>query len=139
VTWPAARLPAPGQPYVLCVVDATPFARTLSGTVRDKRVDAHPLVVKELEADHSMAECHVAFVSGHEAVATQEILHAATGQGVLTVHEADAPLPDGVVRFFIDDRRVRFEVNVAAATRQRLEISSRLLSVAERVDVEGSP
>jgi hypothetical protein len=120
-------------------MDASAFGRTMSGTVRDKRVDNHPLVVKDLQAGQSMAECHIAFVAARDAASTQGVLHAAAEQGVLTVHEADAPLPDGVVRFFIEDRRVRFEINTAAAARQKLEISSRLLSVAERVEVESPP
>ncbi|HKY92376.1 MAG TPA: YfiR family protein [Nevskiaceae bacterium] len=138
VTWPPARAPAPGQPYVLCVVDADAFARTMSGTVRDKRVEGRPLVVKEIQAGATMAECHVAYLGPRDAAATQAVLDAA-GQGVLTVHEADAPVPDGVVRFFLQDRRVRFEVNVPAAARRQLELSSRLLSVAERVETEDRP
>lgn len=139
VTWPPARMPAVDQPYVLCSVDAPEFGAAMTDTVRDKRIEGHPVVVKDLNAGESMAACHVVFAGGGGRDGTATALRGAEGLGILTVHEADAALPSGIVRFFIQDRRVRFEVNTAAAAREHLQLSSRLLAVAERVHTEGPP
>jgi hypothetical protein len=61
----------------------------------------------------------------HEALASKP---------VLTVGDFDTALRDGsVIGFRLIDESVRFEVNVGAAERARLSISSQLLKVAFRI------
>jgi hypothetical protein len=53
---------------------------------------------------------------------------------ILTLSDtADFAERGGIANFFIDDGRLRFSVNPGAATRARLQISSRLLSLAKIV------
>jgi hypothetical protein len=40
----------------------------------------------------------------------------------------------GMIGFVLDDDRVRFDINLAAARRSGLQISSRLLRVARKVE-----
>lgn len=133
VGWPPERAPALGQPYVLCTLDSAEFAAVLAETVNGKQVDGHGLQVLALRSGDALGACHVAYVAGNDPAVVDTQLRGAGGLGVLTVHEASAAVPSGVLRFFIDDRRVRFEVNGAAAERQRLQLSSRLLGVATRL------
>jgi hypothetical protein len=54
--------------------------------------------------------------------------------GILTVGESDTETSEGVIiRFTIADNKVRFEINSAAASRARLHISAKLLSLAQAV------
>jgi hypothetical protein len=39
-------------------------------------------------------------------------------------------LKSGVARFYLNDHRVRFELNLAAADQEQVQLSSRLQSVA---------
>jgi hypothetical protein len=56
------------------------------------------------------------------------------GLPILTVGEAPGFAEHGgVIRFVLEDNRVRFEVNVAAAHQADLTISSRLLTLARIV------
>jgi YfiR/HmsC-like len=61
-------------------------------------------------------------------------LEALQGQSVLTVGE-DGGFTQfgGIINFVKEDNRVRFEVNVSAAERAGLKISSRLLALARIV------
>ena len=62
------------------------------------------------------------------------ILEALQGQNVLTVGEDGAFTQcGGIINFVKEDNRVRFEVNVTAAERAGLKISSRLLALARIV------
>lgn len=133
VSWPPEHSPGAGKPYVLCAVDAAEFAETLAETVGDKLVEGHGLRVLALRGGDDLERCHVAYVGGSDPATVQAQLRSADGQGVLTVHEAVTAVDGGVVRFFLQDRRVRFEVNTAAARQQRLQLSSRLLGVATRL------
>jgi hypothetical protein len=40
------------------------------------------------------------------------------------------PPPDGVICFFVEDRKMRFEINAAASEREALQLSAKLMSVA---------
>jgi hypothetical protein len=56
------------------------------------------------------------------------------GRPVLTVGESPEFIQHGgIVNFFLDGKRVRFEINPTAATRVNLRISSRLLQLARLV------
>ena len=60
-------------------------------------------------------------------------ISAVRGRQTLTVGEGK--LVDGLVIAFVRDQdRVRFDINRAAAAKQNLSISSRLLGLARRVD-----
>ncbi|HSW11815.1 MAG TPA: YfiR family protein [Solimonas sp.] len=133
VSWPPERRPADGQPYQLCMIDAAAFASVLTEAVRDKQISGHPLQVRSLHPGDALDGCHVAYVASDDPITAEARLRAGAGLGVLTVHEARSAINSGVVRFFQEDRRVRFEVNTAAADQQHLQLSSRLLGVATRL------
>jgi hypothetical protein len=63
-------------------------------------------------------------------------------EGILTVADSDDTHPRGsVISFFLEDGRVRFGASVDAASRQKLRLSPRLLSVARRIQggIEAEP
>ena len=62
-------------------------------------------------------------------------LKAAKSGSVLTIGDA-ASFTDagGVIQFYLEDRKVRFEINLAAAQRAKLQISSQLLKLARVVN-----
>jgi hypothetical protein len=56
----------------------------------------------------------------------------------LTVGESAGFLPlGGMINFVLEQDRVRFEVNLAAAEQHHLKLSSKLLAVARVVNVGG--
>jgi hypothetical protein len=78
--------------------------------------------------------CHVLFISREERRRTPEVLEAVESAGVLTVSEADGFLDQGgAVQLLTDGNRVRFEINLGAARRSGLNVSSKLLSLARAV------
>ncbi|HKY92937.1 MAG TPA: YfiR family protein [Nevskiaceae bacterium] len=133
VEWPEGSAPVGAAPYVLCVVDSADFTAVLEQTVRDKRVDDHPVSVRGVSRGQPTADCHVVYLARAARDQGEEVLR--DSGGALTVHEASAATPSGVIRFFVSDNHVRFEINVAAAESRRLYLHSSLLGVAERVRV----
>jgi len=62
---------------------------------------------------------------------TDRILQRAGTDGVLSVGETDAFTPaGGVIRFYLDDNKIHFEVNLDAAEQARLKLSAKLLKLA---------
>jgi hypothetical protein len=137
-TWPADVMP-PGGSIVVCVSGNDWVADALVQLTRNQRVDGHPLSVRRSSLDRSLDGCHVVYGAALDAARAQELVKAASGRPILTVSDsADFAQRGGVANFFIDDGRMRFAVNPAAAERARLRISSRLLTLAKVVR-DGTP
>jgi hypothetical protein len=74
--------------------------------------------------------CLMLFAGGSRAQSVPEELHSVQGEPVLTVADR-APAGSGaIIQFVVADNRVRFNIDTAAASANRIGISSKLLSLA---------
>lgn len=129
-SWPGDKLPQPDAPIRFCVLERDPLGDALAATLDGKKIDGHALTLQRVAHVEDMRACHVAYLG---AAGPDALPDALAGSAVLTVYAGDATLPAGIVRFFLDGSHVRFEINTAAAEREKLELSSRLLGVASIV------
>jgi hypothetical protein len=64
-----------------------------------------------------------------------EILGSLQGFSVLTVSDIDGFAEEGgVIQFVIEEDRVRFVINLEAASRAKLKINSKLLALARVIN-----
>jgi hypothetical protein len=78
---------------------------------------------------------HLIFVSASEQKRVSSVLGAFNGTPALTVSDIDQFADHGgVIGLVGDGPSVRFVINRAAATRARLQVSSKLLSLATILD-----
>ncbi|HZR35948.1 MAG TPA: YfiR family protein [Nevskia sp.] len=126
VSWPPPKLQGASDPILYCVLDREPLAGALQEALSGKSVDNHPLLLRRVARAEEMRDCHIAYLGAADGGR----LPALAGSSVLTVYDGDAPLRAGIVRFYLDERKVRFEINAAGAEREGLQVSSRLLGVA---------
>ena len=132
VTWPPSRLSADEQPIRLCVLGDAPFAELLATTVGGKTAGSHPLEVVDAQQPEQLAGCHIAYFPDLSED-RQSIMAQQQAQQVLTVHQESAVNAAGVVRFYLEDRRIRLEINNRAAEAADLKISAKLLALARVV------
>jgi len=94
---------------------------------KDKKVPAqHP------DLDRIRA-CHVLFVCPSERAFLLRILPYLRESGMLTVGDVPSFLDaGGTINLLVEDRKVRFEINLMAAARAKLVIRSSLLRLAVR-------
>ena len=86
---------------------------------------------KELEA---LRKCHLLFICSSEQKNLSQILDAVKDSYVLTVGESPEFIGlGGIINFVLEDEKVRFEINVAAADKAQLKIRSQLLRLAKKV------
>jgi hypothetical protein len=134
VKWPENTFAAPTDPLTVCVIGNTLVTQALQDTVSGKLVDGRHLAVRPISLMKPSGVCHILFVSTAEQQHTAAILAAWANRGVLTVGEHEGFAGQGaVIDFIVEDNKVRFEINPGAATLQRLEISSKLLTLARIV------
>jgi uncharacterized protein DUF4154 len=139
VEWPADAFPSATSPFIVGVVGDNPFEGHLERAVQDKNINGHPLVVKQLKGVAEIKKCQILFISSSERKRLAEILRAARGASILTISELDHFLPaGGMIQFLMEDNKVRFAINDAAAKEAGLRISSKLLNLAKHSDNEAS-
>ncbi len=135
VEWPSAAFSQPDSPIVIGVLGADPFGNFLDRIVEDKKIGARGFVVRRYKWGKDLKDlkdCKILFVSASERTHIDEILLSVKGLPILTVGETPGFAErGGVIRFTLEDNRVRFEVNVDAAHQADLNISSRLLTLAK--------
>ena len=133
-TWPPPKLKA-GETVLLCVQGSSAISAVLEDTVRGRSIAGHAIDVVQSSRSEDLRRCHIVYISATDDSRINHELEALASNGVLTVHEGGEALPGGVIRFFLSDAgRVRFEVNVTAASREQLALSSKLLEVSRVVN-----
>jgi hypothetical protein len=133
VEWPARSFPAAGTPLTFCVVGEDPFGSDLEEITRGKTIDQRKLATRRVKKGRER-ECHILFVSPSEEARLGEILRDVKDASVLTVSDiAKFSRTGGIIGFIIEGNKIRFEINLDAAERAGLKISSRLLKLAKIV------
>lgn len=134
-TWPASKVNSADAPLYLCVLGSNTFATVLQETVRGRTIGSHAIDVLQSSRPQELRRCHVVYVGASEGGQIAVELEALARHAVLTVHEGAEAQQGGVIRFFLSDGgRVRFEINVTAASREQLALSSKLLEVSQVVN-----
>jgi hypothetical protein len=132
VDWPANALPPSEQAVSLCVLGQDSLGDALE-SLNAKTMQGRKVVVRKVgraaEADH----CQALYVakSGKEPVSS---VVKVVREGVLTIGDVSGfASSGGMINFIVADTRVSFEINIDAAERAGLKISSQLLKVAKIV------
>lgn len=135
VEWPPAALPRDKAPFVIGVLGKDPFGATLDDMVRGETVNQHPLAVERYRDAAEIRDCQILFIPAAElARLDPAVMTALKGHSVLTVTDADAAAPRGVIIALVKrDNRIRLRIDLQAARESNLTISSKLLRPAEIV------
>jgi hypothetical protein len=134
VEWPPDTYRDPGAPLVICVVGHDPFRQDLEGELRTRIVGGHPVEVRTLKPNDKLNMCQIVFVPVTEKEQADRIVRGLKGSRTLTVGEIQGfAVLGGIINLTVEGNSVRFEINLLAAERAGLKISSRLLSIAKIV------
>jgi YfiR/HmsC-like len=132
--WPAGVLNAGDTSLKLCVFDDEPRHQELQSTIEGKTIGARVFHVRLISQPQEIQGCNILFLSRDEARRQSVILKSLAGMPVLTVGETSNFLSDGgIIRFHLEEGKIRFDINLDAAELSHLKISSRLLLLATSV------
>ncbi len=97
----------------------------------EKSIGTLPLRVI-YDSDVSIQKCHVVFFLASGGDSYKAILQSTAGSGILTIGESEDFCDNGgMVNFFMEDNKLRFEVSVEKAKNEKIELSSKLLRLAK--------
>jgi hypothetical protein len=130
--WPPTAFSDSQSGIAVCILGSDPFGHVLDDIVQGEIVNGRKLTVRRISQPPAPQTCQVLFVEQGFKDPAKTL--GSLPHGVLTVGEGDRFLRDGgMIAFVIDNRRVRFDINPAAAENGELKLSSKLLSVARAV------
>lgn len=136
--WPTNRISAPDAPVVFGIVGQDPFGPRIDALLRDQKVGQRPVRIERFSITGALTNTHLLFVSNSVNSETEKLLASVRTHPVLTVGETeDFTRKGGHIRLYIDAKKPRFEINLAALERSGLKMHSQVLKLATRVSRDG--
>jgi hypothetical protein len=135
VEWPASAYPDEQTPTAICILGQDPFGDFLTSMVsKQMGKGGRAVEIRRMQNEKGAHGCHVLYISTSERKSVAGIFSALKGSSILTVGEmAQFATRGGMIQFSLEEKQVRFEINLDAASRAELKISSRLLMLARIV------
>jgi uncharacterized protein DUF4154 len=125
--------------FPICVLGRDPFGPDLDNTMSGELIDGKRVIAARIEAPKAATQCKIVFISASEEPHLSRMLAELPKQGVLTVSDISGFVDrGGMIQFQAQENRIRFEINLAAAERAGLALSSDLLKVATKVRRAGN-
>jgi hypothetical protein len=128
VVWPGTS----AGPLVIGIAGDDAFAEIVAQTVRQRKVNGREFQTRRMKSADDPSGCHILYVGVMRPHDATELMERVTGP-ILTVGETPQFLRDGgMVRFHIENNKVRFQINQKNAETAGLKVSSLLLALAAR-------
>jgi hypothetical protein len=136
VEWPDSSFDSPQAPFVFGVIGGDhQLAFNLRHLSAGEKVQGRNIVIRERRFGDDVRHCHILFVSASEYQHTAQILASLQDASVLTVSDIDGFADaGGAMQFVMQENRVRFIVNLRAATQSKLRMSAKLLALAHVIN-----
>lgn len=142
IAWPNGFVPRGKDEFVIAVLGKDPFGKSVRDrlgqlTVGDPKTGLKKVVVRHFETLANWEPCHLVFLAPEPAAAEShltseqrltQLLKQLAGAPVLIVADTQGLARKGaMINFYLENDRVKFEINPSAAKQVGLGISSNLL------------
>jgi len=138
--WPTNRFASSKEPILLCIAGNDPFGGAIDTVLRDQKIGERHIHIKRLEtaSPASHTNCHLLFLGSSLVPESDKIIPSLTVHSVLTIGEDENfTKKGGHVRLYLQENKLRFEVNIAALERSGLKLHSQVMKLATRVTRDG--
>lgn len=131
VAWPETT--RPDSELRIGVLGSDPFGPALEA-LSGKMVGKRRIVIHKVQNTQALKNCDAIFISRSESRQVESIARNASSLNILTFGDTAGFANRGIiVNFFMQEKKLRFEINVEAARRAGLAISSQVLKLGRVV------
>ena len=139
VEWPPHVFERPNDSLVVAIVGGGAMAEATTRFLAAKQVGERPVAVRPIKWDKPLTGVHAVVVTETDGKRVRRVLETAALGTILTIGEgADFASTGGVIALVIEDRKVRFDVDIDAATANGVKVSSKLLALTRVVHSDKS-
>ena len=146
VEWPKSKTNDGNEPIIIGIIGKNVFQDSFEN-LKNKTIEGKKVVVERYkgisELDHSsqkhpqienIRKSHMLFICPSEKIYMANILESVKEQGILTVADTKGFLEaGGIINLMMEEKKVRFEINMIAAKKSGITIRSQLLRLAKKV------
>lgn len=130
VEWPSSSFNDGSQPFVIGVAGKNVFGTSLIEAVKGEFYRGHRIEVWMVNNPAEASKCHILYIE-KSCTIFQQVLAMTKGKPILTIADTDDfMVQGGMIRFFMENNKVRIEVNQKVVNSHQLVISSKLLRLA---------
>lgn len=124
----------PQEPFVIGVVGTTRVELFLSDIVKQKQLgEGRTVELRKITNIDDIVRCNAVFIAPAESVRLAQILSKTRGKSILTIGRDDTLLEKGgLVNFYVESAKVRFEYNADEIPSSKLRFSSKLLRLGRQ-------
>ena len=134
VEWPDSSFESADSPLVIGIVGRDPLGVSLDAAAKGKTISGHPIAIHRLHWGDNLKTCQIIFIASTEREKMNALISGTRGAPILLVGEhAGFARKGGMIGFYMEQDRVRFEINVEMIKKEKLTASSRLLGLAKIV------
>jgi hypothetical protein len=127
--WPGDALPA-GRVFTFCVSGDKAVADALTQSIKE-HPGQEPVSVIVVTPEGPLNGCHILYLGGLNLREARRTVEALKGMPIFTVSDVSGFAENGgVAQLRLEQGRMRFAINPAAAQRAHLALSAKLLSLA---------
>ncbi|MBI1807098.1 MAG: YfiR family protein [Ignavibacteria bacterium] len=138
VEWPNDAFQRADSPIVIGIFGNDPFEHWLDETVSEETINGRKVIIRRYDSIRDARNCHMLFIPRSQQNHITEILALLDTLSVLTVSEVEGITGRGVgINFYVQENKLRFEINSEAIKKADLKIDSRLLRLAKIVTPTG--
>jgi len=135
--WPAHKYTPPQPAMIVACLEDDPAAPALARALEARTLGGRPIKFVTLRDTDDWRHCHLLFLSRARKTTVEDLLARLKNAPVLTVSEVDGfAQRGGMINFVRHERTFRFEVNLEAAERAKLRLSSDLSNMATVVKTQ---
>lgn len=133
IAWPESTR-GNGDHFTIAILGEDPFGDTLT-PLTQKSVHGRPIKIVRLDDPQSVPEADLLFLANQDADEIKTILTRIQDRATLTIGESPAfTRSGGMIGFYSERKKIRFEINTEATRRKGFSVSSQLLKLARIVD-----
>jgi len=136
VTWPPEAFEKSQDTLTLCLASDSAIFDAFS-KLEGKVIKGRKIKIVAYQKDSCLDQSHIIFFANQDKNFIQQTLNLTRGRPILTIGQIEGFTQwGGIINFFEESNRLRFRVNIDAAEREGLKMSSQLLGSAQIVHEE---
>jgi hypothetical protein len=134
VEWPVGSFAAENSALIIGVCGSDTLRGELEAQVKERSLGKRHFQITRIEKPEDIAGVHLVYIADAPDSLCSQLIAAATSSAALTIGETEEFVRSGgVIRFVLEEGKVRFEINQGSAEAARLKLSPQLLKLARVV------
>jgi hypothetical protein len=134
--WPAKFFKDTATPLALCIAGDKAALQAFE-PLTTKKIISRAVTVQAFGDNATHNPCHIIYIASTNKTEAADLLRLVSGPGVLTIGDLEGFCQlGGIINFYHENNKLRFEINKDAAGRAGLKLSSQLLKLAKIVREE---